>query len=183
MNIHPQIPTPNLQTYHHLHSSFLREIGVPVCLMFLFLPRNNPGFHLFLHLFISYPLAPSSLHITHAQVTPNKHKRKQQIPLSVCTTSFLSGFLKMIYLYLLLPLWPLTHLSHGVCWGRPDTMDAKCKTPHTQDPNPSWHSLHGAGHPNRELRCTRSITDLSFLLSVYFTFGCAGSLFLCTDFL
>ena len=103
MNIHPQIPTPNLQTYHHLHSSFLREIGVPGCLMFLFLPRNNPGFHLFLHLFISYPLAPSSLHITHAQVTPNKHKRKQQIPLSVCTTSFLSGFLKMIYLYLLLP--------------------------------------------------------------------------------
>ena len=47
-------------------------------------------------------------------------------------------------------------------------MDAKCKTPHTQDPNPSWHSLHGAGHPNLELRCTRSITDLYFLLSVYF---------------
>ena len=72
------------------------------------------------------------------------------------------------YLYLLLPLWPLTHLSHGGCWGRPDRMDAKCKTPHTQDPNPSWHSLHGAGHPNLELRCTRSITDLYFLLSVYF---------------
>ena len=67
------------------------------------------------------------------------------------------------YLYLLLPLWPLTHLSHGGCWGRPDRMDAKCKTPHTQDPNPSWHSLHGAGHPNLELRCTRSITDLYFL--------------------
>ena len=72
------------------------------------------------------------------------------------------------YLYLLLPLWPLTHLSHGGCWGRPDRMDAKCKTPHTQDPSPSWHSLHGAGHPNLELRCTRSITDLYFLLSVYF---------------
>lgn len=79
--------------------SFLRGMGVPVCLMLLFLPRNSPGVHLFICLFPIHWLH----HVTHAQVTAKKHKRKQQIPPSVCTTSFLSGFRKMIYLNLRLP--------------------------------------------------------------------------------
>lgn len=105
VNVHSQIPTPNLQTNHHLYFSHLGGRGVPMCL--LSFPSLRLGA-------VQFPSPPSFWYFSsigsflssykYAQVPPKKN-RENSLSLSASVmSSSPSGFLKMIYPPSLSPL-------------------------------------------------------------------------------